>query len=416
MARPDVLHLIETFHQGGSERQAVQLVRLLHTTGRFSLHVACLRDEGVLRRDLDGLGLPPIEAFPLVSFQHPTTAVRLATFAALLRRRGIALLHTHDFYTDIFGMAAGLLAGVPVRIASRRESDPGRTKAQRFVERRAFDCAHGVVVNAEASRRDLIAHGVDAAKIHTVYNGIDVTRLASPISLTRAEALSAIGVPPDGHRVFVTILANLRLVLKDHPTFLRAAQRVKASVPEAGFIIAGEGELLEPMRQLAAALGLAGAVFFTGPCQRVPELLAASDVCVLSSTSEGFPNVIVEYMAAGRPVVATDVGGVSEAVVGGRTGYVVPPGDDAAMAARVTELLTDETKRDAFGRLGRAISLERFSCEAQLRRTVELYERLLGRRLSPAHATLDEIVSASSRGSYPTRSFPELQSNLTYRP
>lgn len=416
MTRPDVLHLIETFHQGGSERQAVQLVRLLDATGRFNLHVACLRDEGVLRRDLDGLELPPIEAFPLVSFQHPTTAVRLAAFAALLRRRRIALLHTHDFYTDVFGMAAGKLAGVPVRIASRRESDPWRTKAQRFVERRAFNCAHAIIVNAEAIRRDLIAHGVDGAKIQTVYNGIDVERLAAPASLTRADALRAIGVRPGGHRLFVTILANLRLALKGHPTFLRAAQRVKASVPGTGFIIAGEGELLEPMRQLAGDLGLANDVFFTGPCDRVRELLAASDVCVLSSTSEGFPNVIVEYMAAGRPVVATDVGGVSEAVVDGRTGYVVPPGDDAAMAARVTELLTDEAKRDAFGRLGRTIALERFSCEAQLRRTVELYERLLGRRLSPADRTLRETVNASSRGSYPTRSFPEPQSNLTSHP
>ena len=152
MTRPNVLHLIETFHQGGSERQAVQLVRLLHATGRFNLHVACLRDEGILRRDLDGLRLPPIEAFPLISFAHPTAVVRLAAFAALLRRRRIALLHTHDFYTDIFGMAAGVVAGVPVRIASRREADPGRTKAQRFVERRAFDGAHAVIVNAEAIR------------------------------------------------------------------------------------------------------------------------------------------------------------------------------------------------------------------------------------------------------------------------
>jgi glycosyltransferase involved in cell wall biosynthesis len=298
---------------------------------------------------------------------------------SLLRRLRIDLLHAHDFYTNIFGMAGGVAAGVRMRIASRRETDPGRTRAQRFVERRAFAVAHAVVVNADAIKRDLTAHGVEAAKIHTIYNGVDMERLQAPPVATRGEALAALGVAADPGCLFVTILANLRLALKDHPTFLRAARQVREAVPRARFIIAGEGELLEPMRRLAAELGLAADVFFTGPCRKVPELLSVSDLCVLSSVSEGFPNVIVEYMAAGRPVVSTDVGGAGEAIIDGSTGFLVAPGDFERMADRIVKLLRDAPVRAGMGRIGRAIALEKFSLRAQLERTEALYDRLATR-------------------------------------
>ncbi|HEY7172512.1 MAG TPA: glycosyltransferase [Vicinamibacterales bacterium] len=381
-----LLHLIDSFHQGGTERQAVQLVRLLHETGRYEVHVACMNGDGVLRGEVDRLGIGPIEEFRLEGFHRPGTAWQLRRFVSLLRRLRIDLLHAHDFYTNIFGMAGGTAAGVRTRIASRRETDPGRTRTQRFVERRAFAAAHAVVVNADAIKRDLTQHGVEAAKIHTIYNGVDMERLQAPPVATRAEALAALGVTADPGGLFVTILANLRLALKDHPTFLRAARQVREAVPRARFIIAGEGELLEPMRRLAAELGLSADVFFTGPCRKVPELLSVSDVCVLSSVSEGFPNVIVEYMAAGRPVVSTDVGGAGEAIIDGSTGFLVAAGDFERMADRIAKLLRDAPVRQAMGRIGRAIALEKFSLRSQLERTEALYDRLAARRFSRTDA------------------------------
>jgi glycosyltransferase involved in cell wall biosynthesis len=287
-------------------------------------------------------------------------------------------------------MSGGAIARVPVRIASRRETDPGRTTAQRFIERRAFDAAHAIVVNADAIRRDLTAHGVRDGKIHTIYNGVDMRRLAAPPSMSRTDAIASFGIPVEGStapRLFVTILANLRLAIKDHPTFLRAAAQVHQTVPEAGFVVAGEGELVEPMRQLAAELGIADRTYFIGPCQRVPELLSFSDVCVLSSLSEGFPNVIVEYMASGHPVVSTDVGGAAEAIIEGRTGHLVKPGDALAMADRIISLLRDAERRAIFGAVGRLVALEKFSCASQLQRTDALYQRLLSGRPAVAPAS-----------------------------
>jgi len=175
----------------------------------------------------------------------------------------------------------------------------------------------------------------------------------------------------------VTIVANMRLRVKDHPMFLRMARRVREQMPEAMFVLAGEGELLAELRALAADYGLARHAIFTGRCANVGEVLAASDVCVLSSTGEGFSNAILEYMAASRPVVATDVGGVREAVTEGETGYIVPSGDDAAMAARVCELLENPVRASEMGERGRRAVEGKFSTKAQLMRVENLYDELL---------------------------------------
>jgi glycosyltransferase involved in cell wall biosynthesis len=189
--------------------------------------------------------------------------------------------------------------------------------------------------------------------------------------------LAMLGLPTqEGYRI-VTIVANLRHPVKDHVTFLRAASLVRREVPEACFVLAGEGELLEPMRRRALELDLQNRAFFLGPCQRIPQLLQVSEVCVLSSRFEGFSNAILEYMAAGKPVVATDVGGAREAVTDGETGYLVAPGDHGTMAARIVRLLRNHQEARSFGERGQRVVEEKFSSLAQLRNTEELYRRLL---------------------------------------
>jgi glycosyltransferase involved in cell wall biosynthesis len=195
--------------------------------------------------------------------------------------------------------------------------------------------------------------------------------------ISRDEALAKLNLPA-GKR-FVTIVANLRNPVKDHPMFLRAAARVRATVPDAAFVIAGEGELMPGLRELAAELGIAGDVHFIGRCDDVATLLHASNVGVLSSKAEGFANAILEYMAAGLPVVATDVGGVREAIVEGKTGYVVASGDDEQMAQRLIQVLANDENARAMGLRGKAIVARKFSSEHHLRNTLELYDELLVR-------------------------------------
>jgi glycosyltransferase involved in cell wall biosynthesis len=382
--KPNVLIFVGSFDQGGSERQAVQLTRLLHEAGRYRVRLACLSPGGVLRGEAERLDLGEIPSFPLTSFYDRNMLAQLRRCAGFLRAHAIDVVQTFDFYTNIFGLTAAALARVPVRIAARRETAGTKTPAQAWTERRAYQLAQTVVANSEAVRQELIAAGVPARKVVTIYNGMDTERIAP--RLTRAEALRLFNLPADGARRFVTIVANMRHAEKDQAMFLRAARRVRAVVPDAAFVLAGEGELLEQTRAYAAELGLQADAFFIGRCAQVAELLNISDVCVLSSRGvEGFSNSITEYMAAARPVVATDIGGAREAIVGGETGYVVAPGDDAALAERIIGLLKDPARARAMGARGREVVAEKFSCAAQLKSTQDLYDRLLAqsRRRQP---------------------------------
>jgi glycosyltransferase involved in cell wall biosynthesis len=232
-----------------------------------------------------------------------------------------------------------------------------------------------VIANCLVVQNQLIREGVSPSKIIQHYNGLDLERLKVRAGLRREEALAAFGLPSE--RRYLSIVANLRNPVKDHPMLLRAAARVRASVPDAGFVIAGEGELMESLRELAVQLGIQDDVFFIGRCDNVADLLFASDVGVLSSKAEGFANAILEYMAAGLPVVATDVGGAREAIAESETGFVVASGDDERMAERIIELLNEPKRARAMGERGKLIAAEKFSCDRHLQNTLELYDELL---------------------------------------
>jgi len=196
--KPNVLQLIDSFNQGGSESQALQLTRLLLESGRFQVHLACLSPEGSLRSTIENLDLGEIPSFPLKSFYDKNAVKQLRRFVSWLRTSRIDILHTHDFYTNVFGMAGASLARGPVRIASMRETAGMRSAAQKKVQRVGYSLAHHIVANSNAVRDRLINDGIPAEKVSIIYNGLDLKRLET--SATRSEALSHVGVKVDDAR------------------------------------------------------------------------------------------------------------------------------------------------------------------------------------------------------------------------
>jgi glycosyltransferase involved in cell wall biosynthesis len=350
---------------------------LLQDSGRYQVFLASLKADGVLRSQIADLNLGEIPCYPLTSFHDANALIQLRRFVKDLRRIRINLLHTHDLYTNVFGMVAGRFAGVKVRIASRRETSGLRSHLQQQAQRAAYVLAHQIVANAEAVQRKLIAEGERNDKITVIHNGFDPGRVTSANPTSRVESLAALKINNSARR-FVTIVANMRHEVKDYPLFLRAAQRVSKALPDVGFLLAGEGKLKSSLESLAAELGIADRTVFLGRVADIATLLSVSDVCVLSSKAEGFSNSILEYMAAGCPVVATDVGGAREAIVEGATGYLVASGDDATMAQRIISLIESPEEARRMGESGRRLVTEKFSTAAQLHSTEALYARMLG--------------------------------------
>ena len=369
-----VLQFIGSFHQGGSERQAVALSRLLKNDGTFDVYAATLNNEGVLRSEMDEIGLPEIPQFPLTSFYNANFVMQVRRCAKYLRENKIDIVHTHDFYTNVFGMAAATLARVQVKIASKRETGGMRSGAQEFVEKLAFGRANAIVANSMSVRDHLIDRGISPAKINVIYNGIDLSRFENPAA-DRTATLRQFGLPTDENLRFITLVANLRHHVKNVPMLLRAAKRVAETHKNTHFIIAGEGELETELKALAAQLGVADRTHFIGRCTDVPSLLHASYACVLTSTAEGFSNSILEYLAAGKPVVATNVGGASEVIDGGVNGYLVNSDDDETMAGHLIELLQDHKKKSESGSNGPQSVREKFSPAMQLSKTLAIYNK-----------------------------------------
>jgi L-malate glycosyltransferase len=353
----------------------VQLVRLLSKDGTYNVFIATLNSEGVLRQEVEALGFTNIPEFKLTSFYDLNFLVQLRRCAKFLKENRIEIVHAHDFYTNVFGITAAKLARVPVKIASKRETDGMRSSSQKILEKQIFRLADALVVNSEAVKKYLTDEGIQQKKLNVIYNGLDLERL-KPKTTDRSEICERLGLPDNEKIKFITLVANLRHKVKNQPMFLRVARRVSEKFPNAHFVLAGEGELREDLEKLAAELGVSEKTHFIGRCEAVAELLSISYACVLSSYAEGFSNSILEYMAVGRPVVATNVGGTAEAVIEGETGFIVESNDDKAMAERLLVLLKNELLARRMGEKGKIIAEQKFSAESQLENIKMLYNRL----------------------------------------
>jgi len=338
------------------------------------IFVATLNRQGILLKDIQKLGFHAIPEFSLKSFYDLNFVRQVRRCAKYLRDNRIDIIQTHDFYTNVFGMAAASLAGVSGKITSKRETGGMRSKLQDTIENIAFGRSDAIVVNSEAVRQYLEHRSVKAEKIRVIYNGVDLAQFEN-IKDGHADILRRFDLPAADEIRLITMVANLRHSVKNVPMLLEVAKIVSRSDPNAHFVIAGEGELENELKQSAEVRGVSKNVHFIGRCGDVPALLRASYACVLTSANEGFSNSILEYMAVVKPVVATNVGGASEAIVDGTTGYLVESGDSSSMADRLIELLQNESHAQKMGIHGKARIAEKFSSENQLAKTLELYEQ-----------------------------------------
>ncbi|MDP1832128.1 MAG: glycosyltransferase [Geothrix sp.] len=375
-----VLFLIHSLVAHGAERQLYELVRHMDKD-RFEIHVAVFYGPGTGNQ---GELWSEMAALPGISLHclhkrrgalgHLSALPRLLS---LLRRVRPDVVHGYmDGNLPI--LLLGRILRIPVVWGIRRTSQD-LTKLDRLsrqllrVTVRLSRFADLIIFNSEAGRANHMAMGMKAPRMEVVANGFDVTRFSPDPALGAAQR-DVWGVPSGAP--LIGIVGRLNPV-KDHSTFLRAAARLARQWPTARFICVGDGPVAyrASLMDRATSLGIGDRVQFPGNCDGMPAAYNALSILVLSSTDEGFPNVLGEAMACGIPCVTTRVGDAQ--VLVGPSGIVVEPGDDRAIAEALSTLMQESPQERAF----RTEALRRrvcslFSVGALARNTEQLLMRL----------------------------------------
>ncbi|HVZ77797.1 MAG TPA: glycosyltransferase [Gemmatimonadaceae bacterium] len=354
-----IAHLIETDGPGGAERMVAHLATAFERQGCPGVVVLPAHGEGWLASQLEGSGVT-IEHLEIAHPLSPRAARRLA---AMLRAHRIDVVHSHEFTMGVYGAWASRAAGLPHVITMHGGRYYAERWRRRVALRLAIRASGGVVAvschAAQALAADLALHARDVAVIP---NGICPEPANAP-ALQRELGLRDTDV-------ILLSVGNLYPV-KGHTHLLTAVAELLPAHPEVHVAIAGRGEMEAALRLQADALGVASHVHLLGFRRDTANLLAAADVFVLPSLSEGLPLALLEAMFAGLPVVATDVGDVSTVLAG--TGVVVPPADGHRLAEAIAGMLECPHAARQLGAAGRQRAREEYGLEQAVERYAELY-------------------------------------------
>jgi len=288
----------------------------------------------------------------------------------LLRRERPDIVHSHTWGTLCEGYAATRLAGEASFVHGEHGTMELRARnilVQRWVWSRA-----DALLSVSSQLADRMAEqvGISRERVQVIRNGVDLQKFGS---IPSVEARRDLGL--DNGQFVIGTVGRL-VAVKGHETLLAALAEVRRERTNALALIAGEGPLRGDLAARADALGVASAVRFMGERNDVARVLAALDVFVLTSHSEGLPNTVLEAMAAGLPVVATNVGGVAELVDHDRTGLLVPRSEPLVLARAIRALSVDHERRVRFGDAGRTKAASEFGLARMLAEYERLYMRL----------------------------------------
>lgn len=365
-----VVHLVNGERIGGIERVVMTLCRLHR---RVLPKVVCLMD-GEMRRSTG----PAFDMVPMAGRLDFAAAVKLARY---LRRHGVDLVVAHTLRANLVGAIAARLARVPLVATihspiARDTEYRGRNVRNAWLQKLLIRWTDAYVTVSNGLRDEMVSRGVSSLRVAVVRNGVEPELCDAGDGAAFRRSLWSVesGAP------LVGTLALLR-PRKGVEDLLRAAPLILRERPSCRFVVAGEAERASyatTLRDLCRGLRIADSVLFTGRCDDVADLLAALDVFVMPSLfGEGLPLAVLEAMAAGRAVVATDTEGNREIIEPGVTGCVVPPRDPESLARAVAALLADPTRRFEMGEAARGAVRQRFGAARMAAEAEVAYLRAL---------------------------------------
>lgn len=380
MKKISILYLIDMMRElGGAERNLLNI--LIHINhNRFRSYLYTFQSGPPMTNILEQRNIK------CVQIPYPTTLHGMKKYITLsreIRRLKVDILHSYFEGSDIWGTLLAKLAGIPIIISSKRDMGFSKNKkiltAYRFIN----PFVTKIISASEAVRYQVsLQEKVNSKKIVTIYNGVDPDKFSNSNHKDglKAELKLSTSSP------IVGVLANIRPI-KGVEYFINAASKVLKKFPRAQFIIIGsclpfQQSLIyyDRLKSLVRELKLKNNLFFLGGRTDIPDILSIMDVSVLPSLSEGFSNTVIESMFASKPLVVTDVGGNSEAVVHGETGFVVPPKNINKLADAICILLADKKLVKSMGEAGRMRAKRLFSLETMIDRIENLYTTTLNNK------------------------------------
>lgn len=367
-----VLFLETSFRVGGTEMSLSRLIQGLDRC-RFRPLLCCFYGRGALGEKMKNAGVPVHENLARGRFDLKAPW----RLWKLLKKEKVDVLYmVNQPLIQFWGTVCAMAAGVRVRIAGIGSMGKvNRIYRRLFINRLVFPFVTRVRSLSVTHKNYLVnEEKIPPGKIVIIPNGIEVERfLAVPDTALLRKSLGIREKQP-----VAGIVAMLRPE-KGHETFLRAAARVLEKIPDACFLIIGEGEERPRLEALVSGLGLSEKVHFLGVREDIPALLHLTNVTVLSSRPvvETLSNAVLEYMAAAKPVVSTRVGSLAEQIEEGKTGYLVEPGDSEAMAEKIIKVFQEPALASDMGKAARSKVLASYTLAAMIRQMENLFETLL---------------------------------------
>jgi glycosyltransferase involved in cell wall biosynthesis len=375
---PTIALMLESTAPGGAERMLLELAEELRSRGYGICPVGPRAERNWLRDRFLEQGFSP-ESYRL---RHPLDPACVTDLAGILKRRRVDVVHSHEFTMAVYGTAATRVCRVPHVITMHGGQRSATSARRRRVALRwAIRRSEATACVSAAARADLQrALGPGTGRLDMVHNGIRFT----PGSAQGIRAALGIGADTP----LILAVGNLYPV-KGHVHLLRGLAELRASAPDLPWTLAIAGKVTlsgnvetegREFRDIAAANGFADRLHLLGFREDVPDLLAAADIYVMPSLSEGLPLALLEAMFAGKPIVASEVGGIPEVITSGQDGLLVPAGDAGAIAVALRDLLRDGGRRDQLGRAAHARAESAFGVGSMTERYEALYARSMARR------------------------------------
>lgn len=376
--RKKIIYIIGQLGRGGAERQFFELLNGINKK-KYKPIVVSLSQGSTITDDatmsdywakrIKGLGL---EVIQLQRNKHREFS-RIIKLIKILRREKPHIIHSYLTSANTYGRIAALFTRIPIIIASERSSyevGVNKSKYGIYLDKMLSCFSSAIICNSHKASSMLInKHKYKNEKVHTIHNGIEIRIFSERYNQNKKinNGAKTIGMVANHSRV------------KNYKLFLDAVDIVISGSgnKDINILAVGDGPLKEESIEYSNKLGIKSKVkFVRATTDEIPKFLHRMDVFILSSNYEGLSNAIMEAMAAGLPCVVTDVGGNSELVIDGKTGYIVPPYDPDALAYKVLHLLNNNRLAKKFGSAGQKLMRKEFSLEKMVMNTEKIYEEL----------------------------------------